>query len=77
MITELVDESLMGTALTVQTAGGFTIALITVYSIPILEKSVGWGNSFVILVLGPIVGIISMILLRKHPDSLMIANGKK
>ena len=77
MITELVEESLVGTALTIQTAIGFTVSLITIFLVPLIETLYGWGNSLLILVLGPITGIIAMLLLRKHPESIKIANGKK
>jgi MFS family permease len=77
MITELVDESLIGTALTIQTAVGFSITLITIYLIPVIQNSFGWENSFFILSLGPIIGILAMILLRRQPDSINIANGKR
>jgi dipeptide/tripeptide permease len=72
----LADENLIGTALTLQTAIGFSIALITVYLVPSIEEIYGWSNVFFILVFGPIIGIISMVLLRKHPDIIKIANGQ-
>jgi len=75
MISELADEHLIGTALTIQTAIGFSVTLITVSYVPILEAVYGWGPSFLILIFGPLIGITSMLLLRKHPDKVKIASG--
>jgi len=77
MITELSEKKLLGTALTLQTSIGFLITLISIYLIPIVQKAVGWNFTFMILTIGPILGIISLLKLRSFPESRKIAHGKK
>lgn len=77
MITELSDQEFVGTSLTIQTALGFAITNISIWLIPIYVNYVGWTYGFTILVVGPIIGIYSLIRLRSQPDSIKIALGKK
>ena len=77
MITELSDQNYIGTALTVQTSVGFGITLFSIQLLPSLVHVVSWSFGFMVLALGPIVGIISLFLLRKEPDSTKIGQGKK
>ncbi|MHA2036058.1 MAG: MFS transporter [Promethearchaeota archaeon] len=77
MISELSDPAYIGTALAIQTAVGFAIANITIWLLPLIVELIGWTFGFTFLVLGPIFGIISLIKLRKEPDSERIALGKK
>jgi len=77
MISELSDPAYIGTTLAVQTAIGFAISNITIWLLPIIVELIGWTFGFTFLVLGPIFGILSLIKLRKEPESKMIALGKK
>lgn len=77
MISELSDPAFVGTALAIQTAIGFAISNITIWLLPIIVELIGWTFGFAFLVFGPIFGIISLIQLRKEPDSEKIALGKK
>lgn len=77
MVTEVSDQALVGSALTLQTAIGFALTIVTVRLIPIMEGLVGWKYAFVILSLGPLLGIVSLALLRREKDALLIANGKR
>jgi MFS family permease len=61
MITETVDQNLVGSALTLQTAIGFAITIVSIQLIPIVEDFVGWRFAFSILSIGPLLGIISMV----------------
>ena len=65
LVTELADQSYVGTALTLQLALGFAVTVVTIWVIPILQEIVGWEWAFAFLVPGPIVGILSMNRLRK------------
>lgn len=77
MITELVEPVYVGTALTLQTAVGFLLTLLSIKILPIFVREVGWSYGFTILALGPVIGIISLFRLRKLPDSEKIAMGKR
>jgi len=77
MITELSDKDYIGTALTIQTTIGFGITLFSIQLLPSFVRLVSWTFGFTILFLGPLIGIISLILLRREPDSIKIGQGKK
>jgi MFS family permease len=77
MISELCDPSYTGTALTIQTAVGFGLTIITIQLLPYLVDLVGWSSAFVFLSFGPLFGIISLFRLRREPDAIKIALGKK
>lgn len=76
MVTELADQSYVGTALTLQLAVGFTLTVATIWLIPVLEDVVGWRWAFAFLVPGPALGIIAMLRLKAAPQSVHIAGGK-
>jgi MFS family permease len=42
MVTELSDQAYVGTALTLQLAGGFALTVPTIWLIPVLEDVFGW-----------------------------------
>jgi MFS family permease len=77
MITELSDQDYIGTSLTVQTSVGFGITLISIRLLPSFVHMVSWSFGFTILAIGPLIGILSLILLRKESDSTKIGQGKK
>ena len=76
-IAELADRSYVGTMLTVQTALGFTLTLVTIQLMPYLVDAVGWRYAFVPLAVGPAAGIWAMARLRAHPRSLVLAGGRR
>jgi len=73
---ELSEPGYVGTMLTVQTSMGFLLTLITIHLVPIIVDVIGWQFAFIILVPGPIVGIIAMWRLRKSPDAARLAGGR-
>lgn len=77
MVTELAEREYMGTALTLQTAIGFLLTIISIRIVPMFVRIVGWSFAFVMLAPGPLMGIISLYRLRKHPDSEKIAQGRR
>ena len=77
MITELTDQNYVGTALTVQTSIGFGISLISIELLPNFVNLDSWVFAFTFLSFGPLIGIISLIKLRKEPDSIKLGQGKK
>ena len=74
---ELSDPSLVGTMLTVQTSMGFLLTLATIHLVPVLVDAVGWRYAFAFLAPGPALGIWAMMTLRRHPDSVWLASGKR
>jgi len=75
-VSELTDPRYVGTALQVQTAFGFLISMITLQIIPLLVASLGWETAFIVLVIGPVFGGVSMWMLRRDPDAEEMAGGK-
>lgn len=75
MVTELGDQSYVGTALTMQIAIGFTISAATIWIIPIVEEVTTWRWAFAVLALGPIVAIAAMLRLKRLPEAAKIAGG--
>jgi len=76
-IAELADRSYVGTMLTVQTALGFTLTLVTIQLMPYLVDAVGWRYAFMPLAIGPAAGIWAMARLRAHPRSAVLAGGRR
>lgn len=77
MITELVDNKLIGTALTIQTALGFALTIVSIKLVPIFVDEFTWKYAFMFLAIGPALGILSMFNLRNESDAIKIANGMK
>jgi hypothetical protein len=75
-LTELSDPRYIGTALTVQTSLGFLATLLTLRLVPALLDTLGWATVFVVLVPGPLMGIISMLRLRSLPEARKMAGGR-
>ena len=76
MVTELSDQAYVGTALTLQLAGGFALTVPTIWLIPFLEDAFGWRWAFVFLALGPALGVVAMLRLRSLPEAAHIAGGR-
>jgi MFS family permease len=76
-ITELAHPEYMGTALTLQTSLGFLLTLITIRLLPGLVNWIGWQGAFAFLAIGPLFGIWAMVTLRRSPEAVKLANGKK
>jgi MFS family permease len=76
-IAELSDKEWVGTMLTVQTALGFTLTLVTIHLMPYWVDALGWRYAFVPLAMGPALGIWAMVRLRAHPRSSQLAGGRR
>ncbi len=63
--------------LTIQTSMGFLLTLLTIHLIPPIVESVGWTYAFAFLAPGPVVGVIAMWRLRRHPDAAKLAGGRR
>ncbi len=76
-MTELSDPVYRGTMLTFQTGIGFALTAVTIWLLPIIRDSSGWGWAFAMLAIGPLVGTIAMMRLRSIPEATMLAGGRR
>ena len=75
-VSELAEGSYVGTALTLQTAVGFLITIVSIQLIPFVADTVGWRWAFAPLVFGPLIGTIAMVRLRARPEAARLAGGR-
>jgi len=76
-VTELCDPAVTGTALTFQMAAGFAITFVSINLIPWIAVNFGWNWAFAALAPGPLVGIVGMQMLRRNPNAIRIAHGRR
>jgi MFS family permease len=76
-ITELADPRYVGTALTLQTCVGFLLTLVSLRLVPALLDVLGWRLVFVVLVPGPLAGILAMLRLGRLPEAARMAGGRR
>lgn len=75
-VSELSDASYVGSSLAFQMGVGFAITTVTIWLVPVLaEMSGSWRWTFLVLVPGPFLGVVSMLALRRMPEAAKIANG--
>ena len=67
IVTEVADQRFVGTALTVQLALGFVLTVFTIYLVPFVRDQSNWGWAFLVLVPGPLLGVLAMARLRAEP----------
>lgn len=75
-VIELSDRAYVGTMLTVQTCVGYLITLFSIHAVQMVMERFGWSWAFATLALGPAIGIVAMIRLRRHPDAARLASGR-
>ena len=78
-VSELAPPGTAGSALSVQTAVGFTLTSVTILGVGLLDPTSGdtWRVAWIMLALGPIVGIVAMVRLRGRPDATKMASGHR
>jgi len=64
-VIEPCEPRYIGTALTIQTCLGFLLTLMTIRLVPLLQSRFGWRGAFAMLALGPALGAIAMLRLRR------------
>ncbi|MFB6155019.1 MAG: MFS transporter [Haloferacaceae archaeon] len=74
-VSELAEESYVGTALTLQTAVGYLLTVGSIQATPVVADVVGWRWAFAPLAVGPLVGTLSMLRLRRRPEASNLAGG--
>ncbi|EFH12322.1 MFS transporter [Teichococcus cervicalis] len=77
IVTEVGEPSLVGTALTVQLGLGFALTGLAIGLLPWAAAAFGsWQWVFLVLLPGPLLGILAMDRLRRLPDAARIAGGR-
>jgi MFS family permease len=76
-VTELSDPRYIGTALTLQTCIGFLITTVSIRLMPVVVAHTTWKYAFAVLAPGPLLGIIAMMRLRRLPEAMRIAQGRR
>lgn len=77
-VSELADQTLVGTALAFQMGIGFAITMVSIWLVPVFADLIGgWRWSFLILAPGPLLGMLAMLRLRRMPASALLANGNR
>ena len=59
----VVDQRYVGTALTLQTALGFLLTVVTIQLVPVVAEAVGWPWAVAMLGVGPLLGSVAMVRL--------------
>jgi len=60
LVADTAPPDKAGSLLTLQTALGFALTVVTVQAVPWVAELVGWPATFVVLAAGPLVGIAAM-----------------
>ena len=78
-VSELAPPGTAGSALSLQTALGFTLTSVTILGVGLLDtqSADGWRVAWILLALGPMVGIVAMARLRGRPDAMKMASGHR
>ena len=76
-LTELSPPEYRGTMLTFQTGLGFLLTAGSIWLVPVLEDGPGWGVAFAVLAVGPVIGTLAMMRLRKLPEAGQLAGGNR
>lgn len=66
IVTDVVDQRYVGTAVTLQLALGFVLTVATIWIVPLLVAAVGWSWAFLVLVPGPVLGIAALRALERE-----------
>ncbi|MEL4378148.1 MFS transporter [Brucella cytisi] len=77
-VTELADRDFVGTALSLQMGLGFALTVFVIWLVPEIAAWLGsWRWSFIILAPGPFIGASAMLALRRSPEAIKLANGRR
>ena len=76
-VSELAPADYVGTALTMQTSMGFLLTTITISLLPVTASATGWRWAMAVLAVGPAFGVWAMMRLRRRPEAVMLAGGRR
>jgi MFS family permease len=74
---ELADPRLIGPVLTMQTSLGFLLTAGSIWLIGQTAELIGWRYAFIVLAVGPLFGALSMLTLRRQPEAIKMAGGRR
>ncbi|MDT0329865.1 MFS transporter [Nocardiopsis lambiniae] len=74
-LSEVADRSMVGTALSAQTAIGFALTVFSIQLVPLVAEATDWRYAFLALVPGPIIGAIAMARFRGGSTSVAEPSG--
>ena len=77
IVTEVGDSRYVGTALALQLGLGFLLTVVTIWLVPAVAELAGWRWVFLVLVPGPVLGTAAMAVLRRLPEAVQIAGGRR
>ena len=60
LIADIAPAQHVGSLMTLQTALGFGLTVVTVQLTPWLAEMAGWPAVFIVLAIGPLIGIVAM-----------------
>jgi MFS family permease len=66
IVTDVAEQRYVGTAVTLQLALGFTLTVVTIWIVPLIVEVAGWSLAFLVVVPGPLVGIVAMRALQRE-----------
>ena len=77
--SELSPPGTAGSALALQTAAGFLLTGVTIVGVGLLDPGdrTSWAVAFGVLAVGPLIGIGAMWRLRRLPDAVRMAGGRR
>jgi len=76
-MAELAEPRLIDTVLTLQTSLGFLLTAGSIWLIGHMADAVGWRYAFIVLAIGPLLGALSMMMLRRQPEAIKMAGGRR
>lgn len=76
-VSELAPADYVGTALTMQTSMGFLLTTITISLLPMAASATGWRWAMSVLAVGPVFGVWAMMRLRRRPEAVRLAGGRR
>jgi MFS family permease len=78
-VSELSPPGTAGSALSLQVAVGFLLTSVTILVLGLVDTSdpSAWRIGFIVLALGPAVGIAAMWRLRQRPEAVRMASGHR
>lgn len=65
-VSEFAPREYVGTALTLQMGIGFSITMLTIWLVGIVQQHAGWLPAFMLLSAGPAVGVTAMLILQRR-----------
>lgn len=69
LVSDYASPEYVGTALTMQLGVGFLLTAVSIYLVSVFVPVIGWGAVFLIISIGPLLGVFAMLRLEKMIQS--------